>query len=239
VADVAHELRNPMAVIQGNLEAILDGVVPLSMEQVASVHSETLLLNRMVEDLRLLSLAEAGQIRLEQRPIPIVTWIGPVVEQWKIPAEEKGVQLAVSVGENIGSVRGDPDRLAQVMNNLITNALRYTPSRGIIAIRVEDLDSTSQLLRFSVTDTGPGIAAADLEHVFERFYQGDHHAPRQVKGSGLGLTIVKYLVEAHGGQVHAESPVFQGEDRPPYGTRIWFTLPQNHPNNQLKKEKEK
>lgn len=229
VADVAHELRNPLAVIQGNLEAILDGVVPLEMEQVASIHSETLLLKRMVEDLRLLSLAEAGQFRLEQQSIQIPSWLEPVMAQWKIPAHEKEVEIEATLEESVGVVRADPDRLAQVMNNLITNALRYTPSSGKITIRIEALATDPKYVRFSVTDTGLGIASEDLAHVFERFYQGDHHPSRQVKGSGLGLTIVKVIVEAHGGQVYAESPVFHEGNRGSFGTRIWFTLPQNNP----------
>ena len=130
VADVAHELRNPLSVIQGSLEAMLDGVVPLDPEQVASIHGETLVLNRLVDDLRLLSLAEAGQLDLERRPVSLQDLAAQAVERWQLAGQQNGVAITLQAAEDIPPVSVDPDRIAQVLNNLIGNALRYTPEGG-------------------------------------------------------------------------------------------------------------
>jgi signal transduction histidine kinase len=224
VADVAHELRTPLAAIQGTLEGIQDGVLPLDEEQVAALYSETMLLNRLVGDLKLLSLAEAGQLKLERQEIDLGIFLPRVVERDRPPAEQKQVRLDVEVQAGLPPVWMDGDRITQVLNNLIGNALRYTPEGGKISIQAA-LTSSGDEVQVSVVDSGQGIDPADLPYIFDRFYRADKSRTRSNGGSGLGLAIVKQLVEAHGGSVQAESPVYQGENQDGYGTKISFTLP--------------
>ncbi|MFQ6057640.1 MAG: sensor histidine kinase [Anaerolineae bacterium] len=226
VADIAHELRTPLSVIQGNLEAMLDGVLPLDVEQVASVHEETLLLSRLVADLRLLSLAEAGQLKLERAPTDLGELIHQVVERMRPQAREKGITLAADLPPSLPILSFDADRIRQVIGNLVSNALRYTPAGGTVTVRGSVVrsrpspagDLTAVLIE--VTDTGRGIAPKELPHVFDRFYRADRSRSRATGGSGIGLAIVKQLVEAHGGRVWAESEVGKG-------SRFSFTLPLN------------
>jgi signal transduction histidine kinase len=225
VADVAHELRTPLAAIQATAEGMLDGVLPLDEEQVVSIHTETLLLNRLIGDLRLLSLAEAGQLKLERQEIDLGALVAQIVERSKPQAMHKGVTLGAEVQNDLPPVWVDSDRITQVLNNLIGNALRYTPEDGEITIEVASAAGLTDTLRVSVTDTGPGIDLEDLPFVFDRFYRSDKSRSRASGGSGLGLAIVKQLVEAHGGKVVVVSPVFRNADHREYGTRISFTLP--------------
>jgi two-component system OmpR family sensor kinase/two-component system sensor histidine kinase BaeS len=213
LADVAHELRNPLGVIQSELEAMLDGVVPLNPESVASVHEETVLLARLVGDLRVLSLAEAGQLKLERAPTDLVALTQRVIERMQAQAREKNVTLEVDAPASIPNVNVDADRIAQVIRNLASNALRYTPNDGRVTVRVR---GTNGAIEICVMDYGAGIAPEDVPHVFDRFYRGGKSRSRD--GSGLGLAIVKQLVEAHGGRVGVESEIGKG-------TRFWFALP--------------
>ena len=225
VADVAHELRTPLAAIQATAEGMLDGVLPLDEEQVASIHTETLLLNRLIGDLRLLSLAEAGQLKLERQEINLGGLVSQVVERSKPQAMQKDITLGVEVQNNLPPVWIDSDRITQVLNNLIGNALRYTPKDGTITVGVAPAPGLTNTVQVSVADTGPGIDPEALPFVFDRFYRSDKSRSRASGGSGLGLAIVKQLVEAHGGKVEAVSPVFRSADHQEYGTRISFTLP--------------
>jgi two-component system OmpR family sensor kinase/two-component system sensor histidine kinase BaeS len=225
VADVAHELRTPLAAIQATAEGMLDGVLPLDEEQVASIHTETLLLNRLIGDLRLLSLAEAGQLKLERQEINLGGLVSQIVERSKPQAMQKDVTLGAEVQKNLPPVWIDSDRITQVLNNLIGNALRYTPKDGTITVGIAPAPGLTNTVKVSVTDTGPGIDPEALPFVFDRFYRSDKSRSRASGGSGLGLAIVKQLVEAHGGKVEAVSPVFRSADHQEYGTRISFTLP--------------
>ncbi|HEY63980.1 MAG TPA: HAMP domain-containing protein [Caldilineae bacterium] len=228
MADIAHELRTPLSVIQGNLEAMLDGVLPLDAERIASLHEETLLLNRLVADLRLLSLAEAGQLKLERTETDLREVIERAVELMAPRAQEKAIQLEVQVAEDLPWLLIDADRIHQVIGNLISNALRYTPEGGrvhIQAFKGRPPGERGQAVIVQVTDTGSGIAPEDLPHIFDRFYRADKFRSRSSGGSGLGLAIVKYLVEAHGGRVWAESPIFTDANGSTYGTRVSFSLP--------------
>ena len=229
MADVAHELRTPITVIQANLEGMLDGVLPLNAEQVAALHNETFLLNRLVSDLRLISLAEAGELKLEIQKIEIGNLIQQVVERIKVQALQKGVNLEIELPEKLPMVRIDSDRMTQVLNNLIGNALRYTPPDGKIIVRAVKEDSPAGAIRISIIDTGSGIDPAVLPFVFDRFYRADQSRTRTSGESGLGLAIVKQLVEAHGGKVEAFSPIFLNAERQAYGTQISFTLPDTIP----------
>ena len=225
IADIAHELRTPITVIQANLEAMLDEVLPLDVEQVAVLHDETLLLGRLVADLRLLSQAETGALKLERHETEIGSLIQRVTEKIKVQAQQNDINLEIEIQENLPGIWIDADRITQVLNNLIGNALRYTPRDGkIIVSAVKSLGSAGTI-QISVTDTGPGIEPEALPFVFDRFYRADQSRARNSGGSGLGLAIVKQLVEAHGGKVKAVSPVFSNADKHGYGTRITVTLP--------------
>jgi two-component system OmpR family sensor kinase/two-component system sensor histidine kinase BaeS len=215
VADVSHELRTPLAIIQGNLQAILDGVYPLEMAQVAGLYDETRLLTRLVDDLHLLALADAGQLRLERLPLNLADLARQTVAQFGPVAETSGVRLELAADDDAPTVVGDADRLAQVFRNLLSNALRHTPAGGCITMRVAGAD---QQIVTQVIDTGSGIATEDLPRVFDRFYRGDKSRSRRDGGAGLGLAITRQLVVAHGGQIEVAST-------PGAGTTFTITLP--------------
>jgi signal transduction histidine kinase len=223
VADVAHELRTPLAVIQGTLEGMQDGILPLDEEQVAALYTETMLLNRLVGDLRLLSLVEAGQLRLEKKETEPGILIQQIVERLKPQADLKNVRMETCLQSNLPTIWMDSDRITQVLNNLLGNALRYTPDGGTIKVQVLFIPSNG-FLEVSVSDTGQGIDPDDLPYIFDRFYRVDKSRTRSSGGSGLGLAIVKQLVESHGGDVYAESPIFKDENQKGYGTKFCFTV---------------
>ena len=210
MADIAHELRTPLTVMQGNLRALLDGIYPLEMREIATLYDETRLLSRLVADLRELALVEAGQLPLNLQTVELKTALGRSVEQFALAAEAQETQLELS-GSALPSVNADPDRLLQVMHNLLGNALRYTPG-GRITIAAEQHATN---VRVRITDTGSGIAPEDLPHLFDRFYRGDDS--RSGSNTGLGLAIAKAWVEAMGGTIGVESNT--GE-----GSTFWFTL---------------
>jgi two-component system OmpR family sensor kinase/two-component system sensor histidine kinase BaeS len=221
IADVAHELRTPLAVLQAGLEGMQDGVIAMDLAQVETLHEQTLLLNRLVGDLRLLSLMEAGELRLERQDVALADFLRKLADAMEPQAAAKGVQLELDVPEGLPDVSIDTDRMTQVLNNLVSNALRYTPAGGKITIGASE-DPTGWIL--TVTDTGTGISPEQLELIFDRFYRADPSRSRSSGGSGLGLAIVKQLVEAHGGTVRAQSPVFFDQAEP-YGSRFLVTLP--------------
>jgi two-component system OmpR family sensor kinase/two-component system sensor histidine kinase BaeS len=206
-ADIAHELRNPLSVIRGNLEAIFDGVYSADIEHLTPIYEETLLLQRLVEDLRLLSLVDAGQLELVRSDVDVERLLVGVAEGAQAVAQDKGITLQVETPEEPLVIDGDADRLRQVVGNLVSNALRYTPAGGLVTLHAHRADHS---VHFAVTDTGPGIPAKDLPHVFDRFYRGDAARDRASGGSGLGLAIARALVEAHGGTIEVESTVRQG-----------------------------
>jgi two-component system, OmpR family, sensor kinase len=215
MADVAHELRTPLTVLQGNLRAMLDGVYPLERGEIATLYDETRLLNRLVDDLRELALAEAGQLKLNVQPIDLLPLIGSTVANFMPVAEEHHVELTAQIDQAV-EVHADPDRVAQVLRNLIANALWHTLPQGTIDVEAQSIDRG---WRITVTDTGEGIAPEDLPHVFDRFYRSDKSRTRHTGGSGLGLAIAKSLIETMGGQIGVESELGKG-------SCFWFTLPQ-------------
>jgi two-component system OmpR family sensor kinase/two-component system sensor histidine kinase BaeS len=214
-ADIAHELRTPLSVIQGNLRAMLDGVYPLERGEIANVYDETRLLSRLIEDLRELALAEAGQLELKPQAIDVNHLLRATADQFAIAADARGVNLVAQPAAASLIAFADGDRAGQVLRNLINNALRHTPEGGQVS-----LAATLQgaFVRLSVTDTGEGIASDDLPLVFDRFYRGDKSRARASGGTGLGLAIAKTLVEAMNGQIGVESQLGQG-------STFWFTLP--------------
>jgi two-component system OmpR family sensor kinase len=218
-ADIAHELRTPISVIQGNVEALQDGVFPLTSEALEPIRAKTALLARLVEDLRHLALAEAGQLPLDRHPTDLATLLRHAVVAFEPAAEAKSVrlQLTQEPGE-LPLADLDAQRIEQVLVNLLSNALRYTPPGGSISIQLNRQDAGRLLVH--VTDTGPGIPAGALPDVFERFYRVDKGRAREDDGggSGLGLAVARSIVRAHGGEIGVESP-------PGQGATFWFTLP--------------
>jgi two-component system OmpR family sensor kinase/two-component system sensor histidine kinase BaeS len=207
VADVSHELRTPLTIIQGNIQAILDGVYPLEMAQMAGLYDETRLLMRLVDDLHDLALAEAGQLRLERAPVDLVALVRTTVGQFEPVAGAARVSLTLEAAENVPDVLGDADRLAQVLRNLLSNALRHTPAGGQVIVHVGRAGEQAEI---RVADTGSGVASEDLPHVFDRFYRGDKGGSRRGGGAGLGLAITRQLVVAHGGQIAVVSQTGTG-----------------------------
>jgi signal transduction histidine kinase len=202
IGDVAHEMRTPLATLQGNLEGLLDGVVAPEPATWARLHGEAGRLRRLVEDLQELSRAEAGRIRLEPRPVApaelVATALAPLADAFA----EKGLALATDLEPDLPPVRADPDRAVQVLTNLLTNALRYTPAPGSVRVSGRPAEGGVEL---AVADSGIGVAPEHLPRLFERFYRVDASRSRALGGSGVGLTIARALVEAMGGRIRAES----------------------------------
>ena len=221
IADIAHELRTPLAVIQGNLEAMLDGILPASPPELGTLHQEALLLNRLIGDLRTLSLAEAGQLQLHRHPVAVGDLIHQVAGRFAVIVAEKNITLAQAVDGDLPLVMADEQRLGQVLANLLNNALRYSPPGSQVTLGARRVGPVVEL---TVTDHGPGIPPDDLPHVFDRFWRSEHSRNRATGGSGLGLAIVKQLIEAHGGTVRVESPVTRSA-RQPGGTCFVLAVP--------------
>ena len=205
MADVAHELRTPLTAIQGTVEAMQDGLLPSDSEQLEAIYNQTTVLNRLINDLRLISLAEAGQLKLEKRAADLHLIVQQAADSLKPLAQLKSINIQVEVDTNIPQVEVDPDRMNQVLANLITNSIRYTPENGKIVISAK-LDQTKNRIDVSVTDNGIGIDTESLPKIFDRFYRTDKSRNRVSGGSGLGLAIVKYIVEAHRGNCSCFQP---------------------------------
>lgn len=201
-ADIAHELRTPLSIILGHSEGIREGVLQPSSENLEIIHDEAARLERLVEDLRTLSLVEAGELPLDLAQIQPADLLRTVAARYRAAAEQKGVGLEAKPAENLPPIHADGDRLVQVLGNLVSNALRHTPENGQITLSADSRDGALQI---RIADTGPGIAAGDLPHIFERFYRADKSRQREGAGSGLGLAIARSLVEAHGGEIRAQS----------------------------------
>lgn len=218
VADIAHELRTPLTILQGNVEAMLDGLLPPDKENLTSLHQETLLLKRLVDDLRTLSLAEAGQLEFQPKTTDLKKLSSQVIDNFRTQLSARNIAVELESPDNLPEAWVDPERTAQVLRNLLSNAMHYTPEGGSIKVR---LNSTTEGVIVSVIDTGSGIPPDDLPHVFDRFYRVDRSRTRSTGGSGLGLAIVKQLVEAQGGKVWVESIFGKG-------STFSFTVPYSH-----------
>jgi len=216
IGDVAHELRTPLATIEGYTEGLLDGVVAPGAETWALLHDEVGRLRRLVQDLQELSRAEARQLPLHMRPYHPGELAEQAMARIAPQFAEKGIALTSDIPADLPAVQADGDRIIQVLINLLGNALRYTPSGGYVRVSAERQDGA---VAFHIADTGIGIAPEHLPHLFERFYRVDKARSRALGGSGIGLTIARALVEAHEGRIWAASP------GPNQGTRFSFTLP--------------
>jgi signal transduction histidine kinase len=214
--DVAHELRTPLTVLQGNLEGMLEGVYQPTPEALRGLLDETRLLTRLVDDLRTLALAEAGQLHFDLQRLDVADLLADARTSFGGQADGLGVRLEVDVPDALPPVRGDAQRLAQVLGNLISNALRHTPPDGRVTLSARAADG-GVIVR--VADTGPGIPPEDRPYVFDRFWKGDPARTRDGKGgAGLGLAIARQLVESHGGRIWVED-----DDAP--GATLAFSLP--------------
>ncbi|HET89381.1 MAG TPA: HAMP domain-containing protein [Chloroflexi bacterium] len=216
-ADIAHELRTPLTVVQGHLEAFADGVFPADLEHLNPALEQVQLLGRLVEDLRTLSLADAGRLTLTAVFTDVREWVERTVAGFHSAAAARGVGLAVEGSEGLDArwVEMDVERMTQVLGNLLDNGLRHTPPGGRITVA---LALQKGAVVVSVTDGGPGVPTEHLAHLFERFWRGDPSRSRRTGGSGLGLAIAQRIVEAHGGRMWAENA-------PPDGLRVSFSLP--------------
>ncbi len=202
VADVAHELRTPLTNMRGYLEALRDGVLPASPQQIASLHEEVLRLVRLVEGLHQMAIADAGSQRPRLDTLDLAVLARETLVPFKSRFSQKGIRLSTSAPTSGTAVRIDHDQFVCVLNNLFENACHYTPPGGEVRVQVSD-EGPAVVLRIS--NTGEGISAGDLPFVFERFFRGEKSRSRGHGGAGIGLSLVKQIVEAHGGAVSAES----------------------------------
>ena len=220
VADVAHELRTPLSNIRGYVEAVRDGVLEADAVTIESIHRQTMYLSKLVEDLRLLAETEAADFQLDLEPGLLEEVVSRSVEAFRPQAQSKAIELAFEAVAERAELSGrlvsiDRTRIEQVMNNLLQNAVEHTTEGGRIDVSVAESDDTVSV---TVADTGEGIPSEDLPHVFDRLYRADPSRTRSTGGAGLGLTIAKQLIEAHGGTIHVEST--EGE-----GSRFILILP--------------
>jgi signal transduction histidine kinase len=218
-ADIAHELRNPLAVQRANLEALQDGIYPLTPENLDPILEQNLLLSHMVDDLRTLALADAGQLALERIPTDFPALVRHLVERFEPQASSRKIHLNLILPQappaTITHLRVDPLRIEQITNNLLSNAVRYTPEGGSITITLSHSAAAVQLI---VKDSGPGIPVEALPHIFERFYRAERSRSRSEGGSGLGLAIARQLAGMHGGSLEAAND-------PQGGAVFTLTLP--------------
>jgi two-component system sensor histidine kinase BaeS len=218
LADISHELRTPLTVLQGNLEGMLDGVYPRDDEHLQSLIEETRVLARLIEDLRTFTLAETGRLVLEKESCAPGRLAADVAAALRSQADAAGVELKTDCGSDLPALELDAVRIREVLENLVMNALRYTPtSGGVISISCRTVSGPECAVEFTVEDNGRGIPPEDLPHIFERYFKS-----RDSGGSGLGLAIAKRLVEAHGGSIEASS-------RAGAGTVIRFRIPGTSP----------
>jgi two-component system OmpR family sensor kinase/two-component system sensor histidine kinase BaeS len=219
-ADIAHELRNPLAVQRANLEALQDGVYPLIPEALTPVLEQNLLLTRLVDDLRTLALVDGGELRLERVPVELDGLVARLVDRFQPQAGLN--KVTIDLENNAAAslpvmVSVDPFRVDQILSNLLSNALRYTPEGGRVVVKSEASPGGGQV---SVRDSGPGIPPDSIPHVFERFYRADRSRSRAEGGTGLGLAIARKLAEAHGGSLEAAN-------HPGGGALFTLTLPKD------------
>ncbi|MCB8967498.1 MAG: HAMP domain-containing protein [Ardenticatenaceae bacterium] len=231
-ADIAHDLRTPLTVLSGYLEAMEDGTLSPTSARLGLMHQEVQALQRLVEDLRTLSLADAGKLTLQKELINPADLLAQVQASYAYQAAQQEVDLQVQAPVNLPATAVDPTRMRQVLGNLVSNALRYTPAGGVVTLAAASVRKAPPVaehqpslandgLQITITDTGSGIPATDLPYIFDRFYRGDKSRQEGEGESGLGLAIVKSLVTAHGGAITAVSPPHPGAT----GTRFTITLP--------------
>lgn len=214
VTDVAHELRTPLTNLRGYLEGLSDEVIPPSRETFRMLENEILRLVHLVDDLQQLTKAEAAQAFLQRRELPVARLIEQLHPLFNLRFQAKEIQLEIDIEPNDLTINADLDKLLQALRNLLENAWRYSPHGGQVKISAS---RKGEAVEISIANSGEGIAATDLPFIFERFFRADRSRSREQGGAGIGLSIVKQLIEAHGGEVGAESSSGL--------TRVWLRLP--------------
>ena len=211
-ADIAHELRTPLSLIIGHAEAVHDGVLPPTRDNFEIIREEATRLEHLVNDLRILSLADAGELPISPQTIEPQRLLQDVASTYQYQAQRKSVRLELDIPSRLPAVEVDPGRMTQVLTNILDNALRHTPEGGRIILSAKDANANDQV-ELAIQDSGPGLKAEELERIFDRFYRIDASRQRDGAfpgGSGLGLAIAKSIVQAHGGQLAAESETGKG-----------------------------
>ena len=201
-ADIAHELRTPLSLILGHAEAVHDGVLPPTRENFEIIREEAARLENLVNDLRTLSLADAGELSMQLQVIEPQRLVQEVVSLYQVQARKKNISFELDIAPELPKIEVDPGRMTQVLTNILDNAIRHTPENGRILLGAKGIGDRVELF---VQDSGPGLGQPELDRIFERFYRSDASRQRQDGGSGLGLAIASSIVQAHGGQVSAES----------------------------------
>ena len=214
VADVAHELRTPLTNLRGYMEALSDGVIPPSRETFTMLQDEILRLVSLVEDLQQLAKADAAKAFINRQPLSLHELIEQMLQLYRVNFTEKQIRVETRFVPSTATVPADRDKLLQVVRNLTENAWKFTPQRGKVTVATE---TVANGFKVTFTNTGDGISAEDLPYIFERFYRAERSRSRETGGAGIGLSIVKELIEAHGGKVGAESSAGL--------TSVWFVLP--------------
>jgi signal transduction histidine kinase len=215
LADIAHELRTPLSVIRGRLEGILDGVYSTDEAQIAQVLEETYLMERLVDDLRLLTLAESRQLHFDLKKVNLGELAERAVSLFEAETNEHNIMLTLTIEPGLASIQADPQRVEQVIGNLLSNAVRYVPDGGRVELRVANKADEVEL---TISDNGPGIPEKNLHHIFDRFWRGEKSRTRSTGGAGLGLTIARQLIEAQQGCIFARN-------QPGGGLLVGFSLP--------------
>jgi len=219
IGDIAHELRTPLTILRGTLEAMTDGVYPMNLENLKSAYDETRSLERLVDELRELSLLESPGLRLSLQKIDAGVLAAQAAQAFAGVFAERGLRLENNIPTGLPPVSADPGRFLQVVRNLLDNAAKYCPAGSKLSMSAEaEADKRPARLALAIADDGPGVPRAELELIFDRFHRVEKSRSRATGGSGLGLAIVKSIIEAHGGEVRAE----QVE---PHGLRVKFSLP--------------
>ena len=208
-ADIAHELRTPLSLILGHAEAVHDGVLPPTRENFEIIREEATRLEHLVSDLRILSLADAGELSIHPQTIAPQRLLQDVASTYQFQAQRKNVRLELDIASHLATIEVDPGRMTQVLTNILDNSLRHTPEDGKVILSAKE---TKDQVELTIQDSGPGLNAEDLERIFDRFYRTDTSRQRDVfaGGSGLGLAIAKSIVQAHGGEIRAESETGKG-----------------------------
>ncbi|HZM22224.1 MAG TPA: ATP-binding protein [Anaerolineales bacterium] len=207
-ADIAHELRTPLSLILGHAEAVHDGVLPPTLENFEIIRDEATRLEHLVNDLRTLSLADAGELTITLQTIEPGRLLKEVVSLYQYQTQRKNISLDLEIASPLSTVEVDPGRMTQVLTNILDNALRHTPEGGRILLSARE---TNHQIEITIQDSGPGLKAEDLDRIFERFYRTDSARQRDYSGgSGLGLAIAKSIVQAQGGQLSAKSETGNG-----------------------------
>jgi signal transduction histidine kinase len=206
-ADVAHELRTPLSLILGHAEAVHDGVLPPTRENFEIIREEAARLDHLVDDLRTLSLADAGELSINLQSIDPGQLLHEVANLYQVRAQKKNIALDLDTTAPLSTLEADPGRMTQVLTNILDNALRHTPKNGTVILSAKQVDNK---IEFAIQDSGPGLSPEDITRIFERFYRADPSRQREDGGSGLGLAIAKSIVQAHNGQLSAESEAGKG-----------------------------